>query len=512
MEAEKTQEQKPSIKELLDTFAGYSTLHGLHFLADASSYVRKLIWFLLLCSATAIFVYLAYWGWTKWRKYEVFVTTEIKINDVSSLPFPAVTICNKNMMKRSRIRGTDSQRYLDALDNMRSYKKYSQMMNSSFNIEQAVLENGHQLKDMVKGCFGPEPCGEFDHFFDTLSGLCYTFNGNGSFKLKKKGASFGIRLLLDAEPDEYYGRLKRDGIGLSVMVHDQNTQPTSELDGFDIPTGFATNFILKRKEIIRQPAPYPSKCGEIKLQTRKTYSETSCFWEKHTIKSLDKCGCRILGMPAIVKFVTKLNKFIKEHLKPSSQMIRTSKVWLQPNEKDNKVLLDGKNHYMCVSIFRVDPILRISYVRNAYHSYSAYVSAHITFDPKECPPPCNTVKYDIKTSSLIYPSRDVLENAPDNIKSMYKSSNGTNISFHDWYRSRFAFVNIFFHSADTEVMREVPAYDFVDFAAGFGGNMGLFLGCSVLTLLEFIDILVVITFEWYRKKQRNVQTFSVKPR
>lgn len=84
MEADKSQETKPNIKELLDTFAGYSTLHGLHFLVDTLSFVRKLIWFLLLCGATAIFVYLAHWGWTKWRRNEVFLSTKIVIQEVSN--------------------------------------------------------------------------------------------------------------------------------------------------------------------------------------------------------------------------------------------------------------------------------------------------------------------------------------------------------------------------------------------------------------------------------------------
>lgn len=32
------------------------------------------------------------------------------------------------------------------------------------------------------------------------------------------------------------------------------------------------------------------------------------------------------------------------------------------------------------------------------------------------------------------------------------------------YRRRFALVNIFFHSTETEVVTEVPAYDFIDLA------------------------------------------------
>lgn len=67
--------------------------------------------------------------------------------------------------------------------------------------------------------------------------------------LTRKGASFGVRLLLDAEPDEYYGPFSRTGVGFSIMVHDQNTKPIQDLDGIDVATGFATNFIFTRKEV-----------------------------------------------------------------------------------------------------------------------------------------------------------------------------------------------------------------------------------------------------------------------
>jgi uncharacterized protein YaaQ len=46
-------------------------------------------------------------------------------------------------------------------------------------------------------------------------------------------------------------------------------------------------------------------------------------------------------------------------------------------------------------------------------------------------------------------------------------------------------------------------------AGGFGGNMGLLLGCSILTLCEFVDVIVLVIIEWCRKKQCNVQPISV---
>lgn len=42
---------------------------------------------------------------------------------------------------------------------------------------------------------------------------------------------------------------------------------------------------------------------------------------------------------------------------------------------------------------------------------------------------------------------------------------------------------------------------FVSFSADVGGTMGLFLGCSLLTLFEFFDLLIIALFRCYAAKK-----------
>lgn len=41
-------------------------------------------------------------------------------------------------------------------------------------------------------------------------------------------------------------------------------------------------------------------------------------------------------------------------------------------------------------------------------------------------------------------------------------------------------------------------------SADVGGNMGLFLGCSLLTLCEFVDLIVIMCLQCWRKKNAVV--------
>lgn len=91
----------------------------------------------------------------------------------------------------------------------------------------------------------------------------------------------------------------------------------------------------------------------------------------------------------------------------------------------------------------------------------------------------------------------------DTIFPMYNMSiNDTEkvVEFQNYIRQRMAQVNIYYESLDTEVTEEKPAYDFNAFGSDVGGNMGLFLGCSLLTLCEFVDLIVIMCLRCWRKR------------
>jgi hypothetical protein len=55
-------------------------------------------------------------------------------------------------------------------------------------------------------------------------------------------------------------------------------------------------------------------------------------------------------------------------------------------------------------------------------------------------------------------------------------------------------VNIFYESMSYELSSESPKMDIVSLLASVGGNLGLFLGVSVFSLCEIIEVVIEIYF------------------
>ena len=55
-------------------------------------------------------------------------------------------------------------------------------------------------------------------------------------------------------------------------------------------------------------------------------------------------------------------------------------------------------------------------------------------------------------------------------------------------------VNIFYESLSYTLSTESPQMDMVSLLANIGGNMGLFLGVSVFTLAEILNVLIEVYF------------------
>ena len=138
-------------QKLIKNFGSYTTLHGLHFLFDSNATVRRLLWSALMIVCIVFLVLNLKENYSKLLRYDSLVTKDVEHS--KSLLFPAVSICNQNMIRKSKILGSDAQVYLDSLDYFKvEYSKKQRQTNASFDIEQAVREAGHNLTTMMKLC------------------------------------------------------------------------------------------------------------------------------------------------------------------------------------------------------------------------------------------------------------------------------------------------------------------------------------------------------------------------
>ncbi|XP_028408123.1 degenerin deg-1-like [Dendronephthya gigantea] len=102
MDNEKNEaERKRSLRDILVDFMGYTTGHGFARLVAATSIAWRIFWIVAVLGATGMFVY---------QVSDLFklylarpVQTSVTVTFEKKLKFPAVTICNLNLIKRSKM-------------------------------------------------------------------------------------------------------------------------------------------------------------------------------------------------------------------------------------------------------------------------------------------------------------------------------------------------------------------------------------------------------------------------
>jgi hypothetical protein len=84
--------------------------------------------------------------------------------------------------------------------------------------------------------------------------LCYTFNSGKNdkdiLKATKTGSSFGLSMIINSQPEEYYGPYSREGTGFRVVIHDQDDYPSMEKNALQISPGSSVELKIIRKEVM----------------------------------------------------------------------------------------------------------------------------------------------------------------------------------------------------------------------------------------------------------------------
>jgi hypothetical protein len=198
------------------------------------------------------------------------VTSSESLRNVTT-EFPVVTLCNLNFFVTK-----SGQEYLNNLENefansdvyknmprdSKSKTKLIQLRlkyaKSALYKNQTLWKNvswirtfGYELKDMMLSCyFGSEPCNdtEFEYFFDINYGNCYKYNSglNSSNKstsilsVISSGDTTGLQLGLYVGTINLTDKITYSS-GIYLAIHNKSFKSLLPTNGFNIPTGRATN-------------------------------------------------------------------------------------------------------------------------------------------------------------------------------------------------------------------------------------------------------------------------------
>ncbi|KAL9964419.1 hypothetical protein ACROYT_G028060 [Oculina patagonica] len=369
--------------------------------------------------------------------------------------FPAVTICHFNKLRKNFVQKHNAE---DVLKYALRFAKGTKINSSTINwtdLQNVTMDyiynhGGHQIKEMLKTCsWSGEKCddGNFTRIL-TPMGLCHTFNsgeeGREILRVKNAGSKFGLNLVLDVQQYEYTSFLA-DQAGFMVLIHDQETPPMVEELGFSVGPGTSTFAAFTKQKVVNLEAPYETNCSASAISNIPGYSKyttSSCMLTCHSKYVVQKCGCRDITLPA---------------------------------------LTDDANVPVCGLIETATCAFRE--IENFYK---------LKGDDCDCQIPCETISYKPSLSYGAFPSHSV---AIDQVKRQASSNRTERLhksadDLHEKLSENLVELNVYFQQMDYILIEQQSAYDKESLMGEIGGQLGLCIGASLLTVLEFCDVIV----------------------
>ncbi|XP_031210416.1 acid-sensing ion channel 2 isoform X4 [Mastomys coucha] len=410
----------------IQIFANTSTLHGIrHIFVYGPLTIRRVLWavafvgslgLLLVESSERVSYYFSYQHVTK-------------VDEVvaQSLVFPAVTLCNLNGFRFSRLTTNDLYHAGELL----ALLDVNLQIPDPHLADPTVLEALRQKANFKH--YKPKQFSmlEFLHRVFTKYGKCYMFNsgedGKPLLTTVKGGTGNGLEIMLDIQQDEYlpiWGETEETTFeaGVKVQIHSQSEPPFIQELGFGVAPGFQTFVATQEQRLTYLPPPWGEcRSSEMGLDFFPVYSITACRIDCETRYIVENCNCRMVHMPGDAPFCTPEQH--KECAEPALGLLA---------EKDSNYCL--------------------------------------------CRTPCNLTRYNKELSMVKIPSKT-------SAKYLEKKFNKSE----KYISENILVLDIFFEALNYETIEQKKAYEVAALLGDIGGQMGLFIGASILTILELFD-------------------------
>ncbi|VDO58159.1 unnamed protein product [Haemonchus placei] len=511
------------LAQVLHDFANWSTVCGVPHIANARTRAWRIFWSVVFICMFSMFVYQLYTMIVKFISFPSNVNTEIFFKEQA---FPVVTVCNSNPYKFSAILNqsnnldtikhlmdvyvgasskslTASDEYglyarneyptpqlcqcyhlnrpsvkkffssfLKKLQNLFSkrLKKYcshlfQELMNTDYEKEQrawdALALEAAQLGEemlnpalytfgeLITDCtFSGKKCSaaDFTRIFDPIYGACYSFNEDStlSYSTSRAGMKFGLKLLITVS--QQTTSMVKDFLpttkmaGARVAIHPRGVHAALDNNGINVGVGYQTAISLVSTRTQRLKEPY-GKCVDTEPAATNLYKAMDCWY-----------GVSGAAPPNIYRVILV-------------------------SDSDGVLSVD------CLTSLRGD---------------QASTSPNISpLQDCSCGPPCSETSYLTTASISKFPAEDYFvatDPTQGVVSSWFWGEYSMDIfnSFQDprrcreWYAKNALLLQVFFETLKYESYTEVPSYGISPALNDLGGQAGLWLGLSVISVIEDI--------------------------
>ncbi|XP_076110073.1 FMRFamide-activated amiloride-sensitive sodium channel-like isoform X1 [Mytilus galloprovincialis] len=529
-----------------------STAHGLSKVATSIKTKRKVMWALLvIVGFTAATLQLSLLV-KKYLQFSVVEVSEMKTG--MPVEFPAVTICNIQAISLTKIKHQMERRHSKVVDWFK-FQQCSRFGEQQIRMEstQAFFENlnseamasGHDINDILLHCrFNQHKCNasKFTHFFDGQNYFnCYTFNSKRlaeKILIQATGPEYGLSVVIALDNDDpplgAYGLYDINNniahsAGLRVQVHAPNTMPSPVDHGFDIPPGFSSSVGLKAVINTRLPYPYGNCTNEL-LYKDSHYSNTifACLQLCKQEKVIEKCKCKSSGLPDLQN----------RNLSYCGSM----KNWREIFEKMDCEDIGGhdgttkqrKNYFLLPDLKCEQDMLRKLANDRSYEAgcgcyqpcqETTYQKAlSLSYWPLEFFQQNALAKFYNKTqleNTFLKEAYNYLRDHVTQYEELYNDPEAhaeklyhTNINLTERQRlirastlihQNLIRLNIYLEDLNVVEFKQSAAYEIEDLFADIGGTLGLWMGISVLTIMELIELVIQLIILLFNSEKKIPQ-------
>lgn len=428
---EKVEEVKVDIKKL-----GVETL-------------EMLAWFLAFLAALIYLSYQLVVCSIEYYKYPI--KAENKLTRMSSLDFPTVTICNLNRADATKMDNpqaiTDIFRVAHGcmwpeimnltMEEMKNNETYRPYLEKRFYDVQTQL--AWKVEDIFKFCqWNGEniPCEEVLSPEMTMNGFCFKLNGDETKPMttSRSGLNGGF---FAAMKSSVRGHTISDqgSYGYKVLLHHVFDYPDVISYGIMVSPGFSYRISFTAETFKYLPYPYKAQgdiyCSDYPPPTKEKLIRKEVKWERQSITSC-------MSMRAY----NRASKLCGCHMK-------------------NCTLYQ---HLTCF-----EP------------KFNEIYDTAAKTDMLGCSIPCTLRSYRPVVSQAAFPSPDVNE-----MMILWDKNGSAN------RRAVHLGVSLFFEDLILREQLHEPVYNSLSLMGILGGNMGLLLGASILTVAELLEFIILL--------------------
>ncbi|NXK76745.1 ASIC5 protein, partial [Amazona guildingii] len=432
-------------------FASSTSFHGVHNIVQTQSKTRKVLWLFVVISCFAIVIwqicsrFIYYFTWP--------TTTTVVVQYVENVQFPAVTFCNLNRFQAHAVSNLKIIFFIwnivsGVLHNFSMENKYSRELNDfllgnqNFSIKEFTKKNGFYLNSstLLECNFFGKPCypQDFEHVF-TEYGNCFTFNHNDLAARTVSLSGRGLHLLFDVQQEQFTDEpsLGYTDAGITFDIHSPRELPHFDGLGLLTPVGMHAQVAIRQLKVrtLSIKGKYWSLLSTSLLKhDHKIYSTNGCLQECKARYIQDWCGCLPFILPG------------------------------------NGTECDLLKYYNCVYPAVYDIEMKGLCTVGTHNS--------------TCPAPCEETDYPTTVTYSSFGGENAIKYYSAKLKKTP-----------EYIRQNLVSIDIKYRDLSYKITQQQKALTVSELLADVGGQLGLFCGASMITIIELLEY-ILTNFCW----------------